>query len=419
MTGPLEPDSPAIEPETRPMAELRATRHPPDTDVRARELPPVAGPNVRNLLVATGLLLAVLAATMLFLPGKARRVTSERTAPPPPESTFLDQPLPLDAAGGEQPLRGPWWDRIAVRPDPGDEVPEPEAQTFQFPAWDETGVASGPVAPPPPPRQAAFERALKSSALRRVEAPAAALPGPAPPSDPLSAAAALLPAAGEIASLAGALAHPAVSSPPAAPLSQDTREPFRLATRLFAPGRMLRAGTVIAARLEAGIDSDSPGPVTARVLRDVTDSATGRVVLIPAGAQLLGSVSSQLAYGENRVLVAFDRMSFAGRSFELPSLAAVEATGGAGLADEVDRHTWSTLGRAVLLAAVGAGYELSQPERSERAALTSGEIVAAQVALELNRVAGQILSRGLDRRPTVRIRSGERFYVYVHRDLEL
>ena len=41
------------------------------------------------------------------------------------------------------------------------------------------------------------------------------------------------------------------------------------------------------------------------------------------------------------------------------------------------------------------------------------------MALELDRVAARILERGLDRPPTVKVRSGERFYVYLHRDLEL
>ena len=155
------------------------------------------------------------------------------------------------------------------------------------------------------------------------------------------------------------------------------------------------------------------------MLRDVVESTGGERVVIPAGAQLLGSVDQQLAYGEDRVLVAFDRVSFGGVTFELPGFEALEESGGRGLAGRVNHHLWPTLGRAALLAAIGAGFELSQPNRSTRDALTSGEIVASEVALNLHRVATQILSRGLDRRPTVKIPAGERFVIYLHRDLVL
>ena len=104
---------------------------------------------------------------------------------------------------------------------------------------------------------------------------------------------------------------------------------------------------------------------------------------------------------------------------ELPGLDALATHGALGLSDQVDHHVLAALGRAALLAALGAGYEISQPRRTDTEALGRGDIVAAEMALEIHRVASQLLSRGLDRRPTVKVRPGERFYVYVHRDLTL
>jgi hypothetical protein len=53
----------------------------------------------------------------------------------------------------------------------------------------------------------------------------------------------------------------------------------------------LRAGTVIAASLITGLNSDLPGLVTAQVTEHVFDSATGRILLIPQGSRLIGATT--------------------------------------------------------------------------------------------------------------------------------
>ena len=56
---------------------------------------------------------------------------------------------------------------------------------------------------------------------------------------------------------------------------------------LAAPA-ILQAGSVIPAALITGIRSDLPGLVTAQVTQNVYDSPTGRILLIPQGARLIG-----------------------------------------------------------------------------------------------------------------------------------
>lgn len=383
--------------------------------------PPVTGPHYRNLLVAVALLVVVIGATLLLAPWSGGPARDPRSAPGNPDRTFLD--LPLRQKPEQQPPAAPWW---AQQPEP--ELPEE-------PNWYEPPPEPAPE-PPPDPRAQAFERALRSASIAKADSVSPTASTPDEQVSPLGLPSwlpqltASLPApsavAGEVeeggvpgAGLAIASAHGRVAGP--APGVVASAIPVSLAAeRLAAPAaRTLRAGTLISARLETAINSDAPGPVLARVLRDVLDSGTGSQVLIPAGAQLLGSVSNQLAYGEGRVLVAFDRLSFPGGSYRLPGLEGLETSGARGLADQVDRHLWPTLGRAALLATVGAGFQLSQPDRSDRTGLSSAEVVAAQLGLELGRVAEQILSQGLSRRPTVRIRAGERFYVYLPHDLSL
>ena len=434
----------------------------PGDDVRTVRLPPTAGPHYRNLALAAAALLLLLG-VLIFVTPMQRGSEEPRTAPEPPASTFLDEP-PVEPSEEAPPAVGPWWKRFAGAPAAESSPPTGEDA---FRAWPEEGLpdaAASSIPTPPDPRREALTRALKSSALKRpgVAPPAPGLTAEAAGLDPmLVAAARTLPTSEDVARLLAAARGPAETShstlsltpPPASDESltglanptlaalgayalpataPGSADPPRGASSSLAHGsafqavrsppvspRTLRAGTLIPVRLETAIDSDAPGPVAARVLRDVTDSATGGRVLIPAGALLLGSVGSQLPVGRNRALVAFERLLWPGVSYEIPGFEALETTGTRGLSDRVDHHTFALLGRATLLAAVGAAFEIAQPDRNDGASLAAGDVAAARMALELDRVASRILERGLDRQPTVKVRSGERFYIYLHRDLEL
>jgi type IV secretory pathway VirB10-like protein len=71
---------------------------------------------------------------------------------------------------------------------------------------------------------------------------------------------------------------------------------------------ILQAGAVIAAALLTGIRSDLPGQVTAQVTEDVYDSPTGRILLIPQGARLVGQYDAQIAFGQSRALLVWNRL---------------------------------------------------------------------------------------------------------------
>jgi type IV secretory pathway VirB10-like protein len=71
---------------------------------------------------------------------------------------------------------------------------------------------------------------------------------------------------------------------------------------------VLTAGSVISASLITGLRSDLPGLVTAQVTERVFDSPTGRVLLIPQGARLIGSYDSVVAFGQKRALIVWQRI---------------------------------------------------------------------------------------------------------------
>lgn len=73
---------------------------------------------------------------------------------------------------------------------------------------------------------------------------------------------------------------------------------------------MIRAGFVIPATMISGINSDLPGQVMAQVSQNVYDTATGKYLLIPQGTRLIGAYSSDVAFGQERVLMAWRASSF-------------------------------------------------------------------------------------------------------------
>ena len=64
----------------------------------------------------------------------------------------------------------------------------------------------------------------------------------------------------------------------------------------------VKAGWEIPAVLEQELNSDLPGELKALVTANVYDTATGRYLLIPQGARLVGTYDSNVAYGPLRVL---------------------------------------------------------------------------------------------------------------------
>ena len=83
---------------------------------------------------------------------------------------------------------------------------------------------------------------------------------------------------------------------------------------------------MIAASLVTGLNSDLPGMVVAQVTEHVYDSATGRTVLIPQGARLIGRYNSVVAFGQSRALLVWQRLVLPdGASIALDNAPATDA----------------------------------------------------------------------------------------------
>lgn len=178
---------------------------------------------------------------------------------------------------------------------------------------------------------------------------------------------------------------------------------------------VLRAGAVIAAALITGVRSDLPGPITAQVTQNVYDSPTGKVLLIPQGARLIGTYDSEVSFGQTRVLLAWDRLILPdGRSIALDRQPATDGAGQVGLQDKTDEH-WGAMAKAALLSTLlGVGAELGADD-------DDGLMRALRRGTQdtLNQTGQQVVRRQLNVQPTLTLRPGLPLRVLVTRDLIL
>lgn len=199
-----------------------------------------------------------------------------------------------------------------------------------------------------------------------------------------------------------------------AEVDRRTVSPDRLAQK--ASPYVVQAGSVIAAALITGIRSDLPGEVTAQITQNVYDSPTGSYLLIPQGARLIGQYDSQVAFGQSRMLLVWNRLIMPdGTSIVLERQPGADAEGFSGLEDEVDHH-WGQLFRAAALSTLlGVGTELGSSDDESDIAKAIRESVQDSVS----EVGQQIVRRQLDIQPTLTVRPGFPVRVIVNRDLVL
>ncbi len=179
---------------------------------------------------------------------------------------------------------------------------------------------------------------------------------------------------------------------------------------------VVQAGTVIPAALITGIRSDLPGQITAQVTEAVYNSPSGKYLLIPQGAKLIGQYDSSVAFGQSRVLLVWTRIIMSnGASIVLERQPGADTEGYAGLEDEVDNH-WGMLFKAAVLStllSVGAEAGTSQDENNLVQAIRSG------ASNSISQTGQQIVQRQLNIQPTLTIRPGFPVRVIVTRDLVL
>ena len=414
--------------------------------------PPLAKRLNRNALTVAAVIMGMtVIACLVVVRGDSRAATTRGQGDPilsePTSPTFLDRPARVMTPAVSAPLASVGQmpaSNAQAAPSYGIHTSAPSGPTpydarigysapmYGSPTTSSPNPSSSAVSQP---RDQAFDAALRHSAVARSDggnatADGGAASATAPSGGSLAAEEAHLIAYGD--SVMRGATQPAaatVSAPGVASLSP--RRAFMqqagdlggrsVLARLEPAGTpyVLRAGTVIPAILLTAITSDLPGDCMGQVSRDVYDSQTQRILLIPKGSKLMCRYDDQVAAGQGRLLVAWTRLMLPdGRSMTLPGLALKDAQGQTGAKGDVDNHTRRVFGRALLLSAIGAGAQLSQPRQASiLAAPTTGQVMAGAVGQEMSNVALEVLRRGMDQPPTITVPQGQTFNVFLNGDL--
>lgn len=181
----------------------------------------------------------------------------------------------------------------------------------------------------------------------------------------------------------------------------------------------LMAGTIIPGVLISGINSDLPGQIVGQVSENVYDTASGRYLLVPQGAKVIGQYDSRVVYGQDRVLVVWTRIGFPdGSAVSLDGMPGMDVSGYAGLSDKVNHHFLRLLTGVVLGSVIGAGAQVAQGDTGTLNP-SFPQLALQGAAQNINQAGQRITEKNLSIQPTIEVRPGHRFSVFVTKDVVL
>lgn len=188
--------------------------------------------------------------------------------------------------------------------------------------------------------------------------------------------------------------------------------------RALSGENVVEAGTLVDLVLQTGLNSDLPGVVLAQVTKPVYDR-TMRTIMIPAGTKVMGVYNAQVAPGQQRAQVVWQRMIFAdGRQVALAQFPGVDLSGQSGFDADVDEHWDKIAAGAVLSGAFSAsGAALAGP--TNQLQVRPGQQALYGAAQPFQTVGEGLAKRYLEVKPTLRLPPGARVGMLVLEDLRV
>ncbi len=199
-----------------------------------------------------------------------------------------------------------------------------------------------------------------------------------------------------------------------------SKKTYLIATRTAPLSKYeVKAGWYIPAITEMEVNTDTPGEERARVREGVYDTATGRYLLIPAGTILVGTYNSQIGYGDGAVSNGWTRMIFPdGSSLNIEGMLGYDVQGQAAFRDKVDRHYTRLFGMGLVTSAFSAAAAIAQNRRGGLLAYPSPtETASTAASSQMSQLGVEVTRKNLNVQPTIKIRPGYRFNVFVRNDL--
>jgi type IV secretion system protein VirB10 len=180
----------------------------------------------------------------------------------------------------------------------------------------------------------------------------------------------------------------------------------------------LKAGAVVPAALLTAVDTSREGPVVATITDNIFDTVSGRTLLIPQGARLIGKHEGESRYGDKRAFLTWDRLILPnGKSLILNHEPGVDAQGAVGVQGQVDRRIGSLVVATLFAGAITSLGEAARDHQTQSTGLLGDAGDAA--AIEGAEVGGKLIDRELDVKPQIHLSPGARVRVLITRDLIL
>jgi type IV secretory pathway VirB10-like protein len=180
----------------------------------------------------------------------------------------------------------------------------------------------------------------------------------------------------------------------------------------------LKTGSVIPAVMISGINSDLPGQILAQVSENIFDTATGRHLLIPQGAKLVGTYDNEVAFAQKRALVIWTKLIFPDASqVDLQGMPGADPAGYAGFKDKVNRHVGRRIGAALLMTVFNLGFEVTRQQSDAGLGNQTQSAVTSAVGQSIAELGRQMVEREMEVPNTLEVRPGYRFNVMVNKDI--
>ena len=193
----------------------------------------------------------------------------------------------------------------------------------------------------------------------------------------------------------------------------------------------VKAGSVIPATMINGLNSDLPGQVIAQVRDNIYDTVSRRYLLIPQGARLVGLYDSNILYGQERILVAWNRLIYPnGSSINLKAMPGTDLEGYSGFHDIVDNKYWKIFGTSFIMGVLTGAMQYSQNNTNANVQVgglgitsnsnpTVGQTLAGSLGQQLGQTGLMLAQKNLNIQPTLIVKPNYPFNIMITADMIL
>lgn len=178
----------------------------------------------------------------------------------------------------------------------------------------------------------------------------------------------------------------------------------------------VNAGSIIPGIFITGVKSTLPGRMIGQVRENVYDSTTGNHLLIPKGARLLGMYDTNVTFGQDRIMIIWERIIFPnGKSIQLDRFVGTDLSGYAGVTGKVNNHYGKLLTSVVLSSIIGAGTAIVENDNNDDWKVAAGQGAGEQIINIGTKFAEKVMNIS----PEITIATGQKFNIIVNSDIVL